>query len=58
MSLNKLLSCIVYLRIIMILAFLLKLTRFYGLRVKRMLDLYVGEQKDFDIFFSVKCFLK
>ena len=42
----------------MILAFLLKVTRYYGFRVKRILELYVGDKKHDGIFYAIKCFLK
>lgn len=56
--LNKILACIVYIRFIIILLFFLKISRFYGLRVNRVLNLYVGDKKDFGILYTIKCYLK
>lgn len=43
---------------IKILILLLRLTRFYGLRVNRVLSLYIGDKANYGLLYSIKCYLK
>lgn len=56
--LNKILSCLVYFRMIGIIRSMFKISRFYGLRVKRVLSLYVGDKNDFGVIYTIKCHFK
>ncbi len=41
-----------------ILILLVRLTRFYGLRVNRVLSLYIGDKANYGLLYSIKCYLK
>ena len=56
-ELNSLFSLVVNFRIFSIIVFLVEISRFYGLRVSRVLDIYAVKDK-FSLTFTTKCLFK
>jgi hypothetical protein len=56
-KLNSILEFIVILRIFSIVYFLIQVTRFYGLRVSRVLEIYALKNR-FNIGYAIKCLFK
>lgn len=56
-DINTLASIVVNFRIFSIIVFLIEISRFYGLRVSRVLDIYAIKDK-FSLRFAIKCLFK